>query len=485
MIVSHNLNAIINNMNQKNFFITTPIYYVNDRPHIGHAYTTVAADVLARWHKQRGEEVFFLTGTDEHGAKVAESAKKAGKTPKDFCDENSRLFRFAFDQLNISYDYFIRTTDDRHEKSVAKFMQKLYDQEDIYESMYEGLYCTGCENFLTEKELVDGKCPDHLKVPEKISEKNYFFKLTKYLPQVKKMIENDEILIMPKDKKKEALGLFKQDLSDFSVSRENVQWGIPLPFDKKQVTYVWVEALQNYISAIGYGDDRENFEKWWQNPFHIMAKDILKFHCIYWPALLLAVGEKTPKQVFLHGFFSINGQKMSKSIGNVIDPNDLVAKYGSDATRYLLLSQFPFGQDGDIKQEKFDEQFNADLANGLGNIVSRVANLIEQSETKIKPTGSDELFNNISNDISELRFHDAIKKIFEVISDLNGELQKVKPWEMSKSDVVRGEFLNKIASELLSVSKAIMPFMPETARQIEERFSKDTITKGTPLFPRI
>ncbi|MBU1074666.1 class I tRNA ligase family protein, partial [Patescibacteria group bacterium] len=313
-------------MKKGSLFITTPIYYVNDKPHIGHAYTTVAADILARWHKQKGDEVFFLTGTDEHGAKVAESAKLANKSPQQLCDKNSKLFKEAFDNLNLSYDYFIRTTDQRHEKSVAKFMQKLYDQGDIYEGTYEGLYCTGCENFLTEKELVDGKCPDHLKEPEKISEKNYFFKLTKYLSKVQTLIEKDEIKILPEDKKKEALGLFKQGLEDFSVSRENVKWGIPLPFDKSQVTYVWVEALQNYISAIGYGDDRREFEKWWQNPLHIMAKDILKFHCIYWPALLLAAGEEPPKQMFLHGFFSINGQKMSKSIGNVIDPNDLVAK---------------------------------------------------------------------------------------------------------------------------------------------------------------
>ncbi|MFA6525545.1 MAG: methionine--tRNA ligase [Patescibacteria group bacterium] len=472
-------------MNKGIFYITTPIYYVNDKPHIGHAYTTVAADILARWHKQKGDEVFFLTGTDEHGAKVAESAKKANKLPQQFCDENSQLFRNAFDNLNLSYDYFIRTTDKRHEEAVAKFMQKLFDQGDIYEGTYEGLYCTGCEDFITEKELVEGKCPDHLKVPEKISEKNYFFKLTNYLSQVKEMIEKDEIRIQPEDKKKEALGLFKQDLTDFSVSRENVEWGIPLPFDKSQVTYVWVEALQNYISAIGYGDDRQNFEKWWQNPFHIMAKDILKFHCVYWPALLLAVGEKPPKQLFLHGFFSINGQKMSKSIGNVIDPNDLVAKYGADATRYLLISQFPFGQDGDIKQEKFDEQFNSDLANGLGNIVSRVANLIELSEGKIIPKGSDKLSDRISDDVSRLKFHDAIKTIFTVISELNGELQKEKPWEMPSDSEERVKFLERVASELLSVSKAIWPFMPDTAKQIEERFSAKKITKGKPLFPRI
>lgn len=472
-------------MKKGSFFITTPIYYVNDKPHIGHAYTTVAADILARWHKQKGDEVFFLTGTDEHGAKVAESAKLANKSPQLFCDENSELFKNAFDNLNLSYDYFIRTTGQRHKESVAKFMQKLYDQGDIYEGRYEGLYCTGCENFLTEKELVDGKCPDHLKEPEKISEKNYFFKLTNYLSKVKELIEKDEIKILPSDKKKETLGLFKQGLEDFSVSRENVEWGIPLPFDGSQVTYVWVEALQNYISAIGYGDDRKEFEKWWQNPLHIMAKDILKFHCIYWPALLLAAGEEPPKKLFLHGFFSINGQKMSKSLGNVIDPNDLVKKYGADATRYLLISQFPFGQDGDIKEEKFDEQFNSDLANGLGNIVSRVANLIEKSEGKINPKGSDTLFNSISDDIENLDFHKAIKTILATIQNLDGEIQQAKPWEMESDSNDRAKFLEKIASALLSISMAVKPFMPETANEIENRFSSKQIKKGKPLFPRI
>lgn len=476
-------------MSQERFYITTPIYYVNDKPHIGHAYTTIAADVLARWHRLKKDEVFFLTGTDEHGAKVAQSAEEAKKDPQQFCDENSKKFRETFKNLNLSFDYFIRTTDQRHKEAVAKFMQKLRGNEDIYEGTYQGLYCTGCENFLTEKELVNGQCPIHLTVPEKITEKNYFFKLKKYLPQVKELIEKDEMRIQPEDKKKETLGLFKQGLKDFSVSREKVKWGIPLPFEQSQVTYVWVEALQNYISAIGYGDNRKEFEKWWveADVLHLMAKDILKFHCVYWPALLLAVGEKPPKELFLHGFFTINGQKMSKSLGNVIDPEDMVKKYGADATRYLLLSQFPFGQDGDIKAEKFDEQYNADLANGIGNLVSRVANLVEQSggELKRKPEGSDDLLEKVSRYLEKLEFHKAIEVFNSEISDLDSKLQQERPWEKEKNDSSRIKFLEDSVNTLLSITKAMEPFMPDTAAQIKERFIADKITKGKPLFPRI
>lgn len=471
------------------FYITTPIYYVNDKPHIGHAYTTVAADVLARWHRLRGDEVFFLTGTDEHGAKVAESAQRVKKTPQELCDENSKIFKNTFQNLNLSFDYFIRTTDQRHKETVAKFMQKLWDNGDIYEGTYQGLYCTGCESFLTEKELVEGRCSVHLQEPEKISEKNYFFKLKKYLPRVKKLIEKDKIKIQPEDRKKETLGLFQQGLEDFSVSRERVKWGIPLPFDQSQITYVWVDALQNYISAIGYSDNEREFKKWWKDtgPLHLMAKDILKFHCVFWPALLIAAGEKPPKELFLHGFFTINGQKMSKSLGNVIDPNDLVKKYGPDATRYLLLSQFPFGQDGDIKSEKFDEQFNADLANGIGNVVSRVANLIEQSggRLKEKPKESDHVFRNVSRYLKKLEFHGAISAIRSEIDDLDYRLQKERPWEKAENNENRLKFLYEAAETILALAKATEPFMPETGLKIREKFTASKITKGEPLFPRI
>jgi methionyl-tRNA synthetase len=367
------------------FMITTPIYYVNDKPHIGQAYATIAADILARFHRAKGEETFFLTGTDEHGSKVEETARKLGKTPQELCDRNVAYFKKAWKSLDISYDYFVRTTDPRHRKAVEKLLSVLdrATTEDgkkvIYPGEYSGLYCVGCEKFITEKELVNGLCPDHLQPPKVVTEKNYFFRLSSYLKKVEELIRTDRLKISPEERRRETLGLLKQGLDDFSISREKVTWGIPLPFDPKQNAYVWVDALPNYISAVGYGDDPEQFERWWRDGrvIHLIGKDILKFHCIFWPAMLLALGQEPPDEIFLHGYFTVHGQKMSKSLGNVVDPEYLVGQYGSDATRYLLLTQFPFGQDGDIQAERFVEKYNADLANDLGNLVSRVAKMVK------------------------------------------------------------------------------------------------------------
>ncbi|MFA6908672.1 MAG: methionine--tRNA ligase [Patescibacteria group bacterium] len=467
------------------FYITTPIYYVNDKPHIGHAYTTIAADVLARYHRLKGDDVFFLTGTDEHGSKVAESAEKAGMDPQAFCDQNSALFEDAFKGLNISHDIFMRTTSDRHKKSVQMFMQKLFDKGDIYEGVYEGLYCTGCEKFLTEKELVNGMCPLHNRPPEQVKEKNYFFKLSTYLKNVRKLIETGKIVVGPESRKKETLGLFDQGLEDFSVSRERVTWGISLPWDSSQKTYVWVEALQNYISAIGYGDDQAAFEKWWPADVHLMAKDILKFHAIYWPALLLAAGLEVPNLIFAHGFFSLNGTKMSKSLGNVIDPNDLVKKYGVDATRFLLLSQFPFGQDGDIKESEFTTQFNAHLANGVGNLTARVATLIDQSGGVIEKNEYSELALATFAHIEKLAFHEALQGILDEVHKADDRLSKEKPWEKPTDDADRLKLLGEIAGVIMSIGHALAPFMPDISEKIISHFSQSKITKINPLFPRI
>ncbi|TSD04210.1 MAG: Methionine--tRNA ligase, partial [Parcubacteria group bacterium Athens0714_12] len=372
---------------EKKILITTPIYYVNDKPHIGHAYTTLAADVLTRFFRAQGKEVFFLTGTDEHGAKIAEAAEKAGESPQEICDKNSKFFKLAWEKLGIKYNYFIRTTEKNHEKTVTEFLKELKEKNVVYEKEYEGFYCVACEKFLTEKDLINGLCPDHKTEPKKITEKNYFFKLNNYLDKVEELIVKNKLNIGPENAKKEVLGLLKQGLDDFSVSRqkERVKWGIDLPFDDNQTVYVWVDALLNYYT----GDASEDFKKYWAEGevIHLLAKDILKFHAIFWPAMLLAIDKKLPDREFIHGFFTINGQKISKTLGNIIDPVEIVNKFGSDAVRYILLSQFPFGQDGDVKEEKFVEKYNSDLANGLGNLVARVLTL--SAKTGIKEAKAD------------------------------------------------------------------------------------------------
>ena len=510
------------------FYITTPIYYVNDKPHIGHAYTTIAADVLARYHRLKGDEVFFLTGTDEYGSKVFCSAQEAGQEPQAFCDANSAKFQLVWDRLNIANDYFLRTTSEEHKRGVAKFLNKLKEAGVIYEGDYTGLYCTGCEKFITEKELVNGLCPDHKKEPEVLKEKNYFFKFNQYLPKILELIDSGELQILPANKKNEVLGLIKQGLADFSISRESVKWGIKIPFDESQVVYVWVEALMNYVTGLGYGGDENNFNKFWPADIHLMAKDILKFHTLYWPALLLAADLPLPKAIFAHGFFTIDGEKMSKTLGNIIDPDVLIDEFGSDAVRYLLLSQFPFGADGDVKASSFAILYNADLANGLGNLTSRVLAMAEKyfparggSHAKGRqgaPGGQvPEKDFEFSDEVAGIwhQYQTAMKNfqldgVIEVIRKLNsfadGYVERQKPWELSKKDA---DQLIKVIYNLLEVIRhlalMIYPIMPETAEKIladlgqadwKKQDFKDLIdwgglepgtkvTKSEALFPRL
>lgn len=457
------------------FYITTPIYYINGEPHIGSAYPTLAADVLARYHRLKGDEVMFLTGSDEHGAKMADTAKAAGKEPQEFCDEMAAKFMECWDELNVSNDDFIRTTSDRHQAGVIKFIEKLKEVGAIYEGQYEGLYCQGCEAFVTERDLVDGKCPDHHVKPQLISEKNYFFDLKKYLPEVERLIDNDEIKIIPASKKKEVLGLFKQEISDFSVSRSSLKWGIPLPWDESQVAYVWVDALTNYITALGYGsDDESKLQKFWPADVHIVGKDIIKFHCVFWPAMLLAAGLPTPKAVYAHGFFTVDGQKMGKSMGNVIDPFNLIKELGTDATRYLLLSQFPFGQDGDIKASQFAIQYNSDLANGIGNFASRVTAMAEKYFGGAVPARDSELkgetekiWSEYETALANFQVDGAIEAVKKLQSLGDGYVEKNKPWELAKIDEAR---LKQVIYNLLELLRhlgiALWPIMPETAEKI-------------------
>lgn len=466
------------------FSITTPIYYANGKPHIGHAYTTIAADVLARLNKKLGKEVFFLTGTDEHGAKVADTAAAAGKAPQDFVDEIATSFKDCWKKLDIDYTDFIRTTDKRHEAGVVFALNKLKETGVIYEKTYSGLYCTGCEAFVTEKDLDEnGLEPLHQKKPVVVEEKNWFFNLAKFLPEIKQAIETDRIRIAPTERKNEVLGLFQQGLEDFSISRskERLKWGIELPFDNTQVAYVWVDALLNYVTALGYGSDQaELLEKFWPADVQVMAQDILKFHAIYWPAILLALGLELPKSISIHGFFTINGQKMSKSLGNVIDPTDLVSEYGADATRFLLLSAFPFGNSGDIDVQNFREKYNS-IANTLGNLVRRAFNLAEKYGVTIDsvPAMDRNIFGESS--IENLR---TLQNVLETARELNVELDKQAPWKEA-DEVKRNAIVKNSLVKILALAQIIEPTMPHIAQAILGAVGADgKITNPPVLFPK-
>jgi len=475
----------------KPLYITTPIYYLNDRPHIGHAYTTIVGDVLARAHRLFGGTAYYLTGTDEHGTKIAEAAAERGVAPQAFCDAQSALFRAAWQDLDIQFDDFIRTTEERHQRSVHKFLQRLHTAKApdgkpvIYPGTYSGLYCVGCERFYTEKELTeDGLCPDHKTKPETVTEKNYFFRLRAFAPRVGALIERDEIVIRPPERKAEVLGLIKHGLEDFSLSREKVKWGIPLPFDSSQNTYVWVEALQNYITAIGYGDDRKKFDKYWTKGYvlHLMAKDILKFHAVFWPAMLLAAGERPPDEMFIHGYFTISGQKMSKSLGNVIAPGDLVREYGADATRYLLLVQFPFGADGDIQADRFPERYNSDLANDLGNLTSRVVKFCERiggavpeagelsSEDRALLVAGRKAVESTKAELANRMPHAMIAAPIELVRATNRYFDTMAPWQLQKEG--KTERLNTVLNvslEAIRVAAALLqPVMPNKMKEIRK-----------------
>jgi methionyl-tRNA synthetase len=497
------------------FYVTTPIYYVNATPHVGHAYTTIAADILARHHRQRGEETFFLTGTDEHGSNIARVAEEAGLAPEEFVDRNAAKFLEMTERINVSNDFFIRTTDERHERLVQEFLQRIYDAEEIYEGIYAGLYCSRCESFYTEAELVDGKCPQHGIPPEYVEEKNYFFRLSAYQDRLLALYDENPEFVLPRFRANEARSFIEQGLDDISVSRATQRWGVPVPWDPAQVVYVWVDALINYWSALAFAREGEDLrERLWPQVHHLLAKDILKFHCVIWPALLMGAGISVPKQLFVHGYLLMDDRKMSKSIGNVIDPLELIDVYGVDAVRYYLFRAASFGQDGNISVDGLHERYERELGNDLGNLLSRTTAMVARyrdgklSVAEGSPALAAELDGLAPKVVSRLDEYDltgGLDEIWEVVRALNRHVEQSAPWELAKDDAKAGE-LDRVLLDLVDglrvLAVVLSPYLPETAPRILDALRQDGsldwdgarpgrthaaegIVPAEPLFPRV
>jgi methionyl-tRNA synthetase len=497
------------------FYVTTPIYYVNDAPHIGHAYTTINADALARWHRLRGDDTFFLTGTDEHGLKVKRSAEAAGLSPREQADRTSERFVEAWKLLDIGYDDFIRTTEPRHYASVTAFLQKVYDAGDIELGVYEGPYCVSCEGYYAESDLIDGElCPIHKRPVEFFREENYFFKLSKYEQPLLDWYAANPHAVQPESKRNEALGLIRSGLRDVSITRTSLDWGVPVPWDSGHVFYVWYDALINYATAVGYGVDDDRFTAWWPAVHHLIGKDILRFHCVYWPALCLSAGIEPPPSISVHGYLLVGGEKMSKTALNQIAPADLVDDFGVDAVRYHFLRDVSFGPDGDFSYEGVVDRYNADLANNLGNLLSRVATVVGSKCDGVGPAPqADSPLAAVARDVYDAAAaawervapSDALEATWRLIRETNAYLEANEPWKAEPGSPEVLAVLGDAIEALRIVAVLATPAVPSTTAEIwrrlglpgapDEQRLPDAATwglypgglaveKGPPLFPR-
>lgn len=506
---------------KKTFYLTTPIYYVNDIPHIGHAYTTIAADVMCRYKRMKGYDVFFLTGTDEHGQKIEQSASAKGLTPKQLADRTVVNFQDLWKALGISNDDFIRTTEDRHRRTVQAIFSKLLDQGDIYKGTYEGWYCVPCETYVPESSMGDDKtCPDCRRPLQKMQEESYFFRASKYVDQLLAYYEKNLKGVMPKSRYNEIVSFLRSGVRDQSISRTTLKWGIPVPGDDKHVVYVWFDALINYVTACGYIDDPEKFAKYWPSVHHLVGKDIIRFHCVVWPIMLLAMGVNPPVSVFAHGWWTVEGEKMSKSRGNVVDPFEMVERYGRDPFRYFLLREVPFGLDGDFSEAALVGRINSDLANDLGNLLNRTLQMIDNFcggdvpavsepgdiEREIRDLAA-RTVDDVDGKISDFAFDEALKSIWALIGRGNKYIDETMPWKLAKEG--REEDLKMVLNTLYDILRLsallVSPFVPDTASRLwdqlglegnpadlsidgfawGERISGQKVKKGKVLFPRI